>query len=69
LTRSAALSARTLKLYLEALDRISQGRLTPTVFQDHFPRFAQAHAAEYSARLAEAGARFFSELVPRQAWR
>lgn len=63
LTRSAALSARTLKLYLEALDRISQGRLTPTVFQDHFPRFAQAHAAEYSARLAEAGARFFSELV------
>jgi hypothetical protein len=32
-------------------------------FQDHFPRFAQAHAAEYSARLAEAGARFLGELV------
>ena len=63
LTRSAALSARTLKLYLETLERISQGRLTPTVFQDHFPRFAQAHAAEYSARLAETGARFLSELV------
>jgi hypothetical protein len=63
LTRSAALSARSLKLYLEALERISQGKLTPAVFQDHFPRFAQAHAAEYSARLAESGARFFSELM------
>jgi len=63
LTRSAALSARALKLYLEGLDRISQGRLTPTVFQDHFPRFAQAHATEYSAQLAETGARFLSELV------
>jgi len=63
LTRSAALSARTLKLYLEALDRISQGKLTPTIFQEHFPRFAQAHAAEYSARLAEAGARFLGELM------
>ena len=63
LTRSAALSARTLKLYLEALERISRGKLTPTIFQDHFPRFAQAHATEYSARLAEAGARFLGELM------
>jgi hypothetical protein len=63
LTRSAALSARSLKLYLETLERISQGRLTPTIFQDQFPRFAQAHAAEYSARLAQTGAHFLSELV------
>ena len=67
LTRSAALSARTWKLYLEALERISQGKLTPTVFQEHLPRFAQAHASEYSTRLAEAGARFLAELLQLSA--
>jgi len=67
LTRSAALSARTWKLYLEALERISQGKLTPNVFQEHFPRFAQAHGTEYSARLAEAGARFLGELLQLSA--
>jgi hypothetical protein len=67
LTRSAALSARTWKLYVEALERISQGKLTPTVFQEHFPRFAQAHASEYSTRLAEAGARFLAELLQLSA--
>jgi hypothetical protein len=63
LTRSAALSARTLKLYHEALECVSQGKMPPTIFQDYFPRFAQAHAAVYAASLAGAGARFFSELV------
>ena len=67
LTRSAALSARTWKLYVEALERISRGKLTPTVFQEHFPRFAQAHASEYSTRLAEAGARFLAELLQLSA--
>jgi len=63
LARSAALSARTLNLYQLALERIAQGRLPPTVFQDHFPPFAAAHAAEFSKRLSEVASRFLSELV------
>jgi hypothetical protein len=63
LTRSAALSARTLKLYHKALECVAQGRIPPTVFQDYLPRFAQAHSADYAARLAGAGARFLSDLV------
>lgn len=63
LSRSAALSARSLKLYQEALERVSQGKLPPTVFQDHLPRFVQAHAAEYTTRVAEVGAHFLSEVM------
>lgn len=63
LTRSAAQSARTLKLYQEALEGVSQGRLAPSVFQDHFPRFVHAHGMQYSTRLAEVGARFLSDLL------
>jgi hypothetical protein len=63
LTRSAAQSAKTLKLYQEALECVSQGKLAPTVFQDHFPRFVQAHAIPYSTKLAEVGARFLSDLL------
>ena len=63
LARSAAISARTLNLYQLALDRVSQGKLPPTIFQDHFSTFALAHAAEFSNRFAEVGSRFLSDLV------
>ena len=67
LTRSAALSARTSKLYQEALEGVSKGKISPIVFQEHFPRFVQAHAAEYATLLAGAGARFFSDLIRQGA--
>jgi hypothetical protein len=63
LARSAALSARTLNLYQLALERVSQGKLPPTIFQDHFPTFAVAHGAEFTNRFAEVGSRFLSDLV------
>jgi hypothetical protein len=63
LARSAALSARSLNLYQLALERVSQGKLPPTIFQDHFPVFAVAHAAEFTNRFAELGSRFLSDLV------
>jgi len=63
LARSAAQSAKTLKLYQEALECVSQGKLAPTVFQEHFPRFAQARGVEYANKLSELGARFLSGLV------
>src|SRR5437868_2466531 len=63
LARSAAISARTLNLYQLALERVSQGKLPPTVFQDHFPAFAAAHGPEFANRFAEVGSRFLSELV------
>jgi hypothetical protein len=63
LARSAALSARTLNLYQLALERVSQGKLPATIFQDYFPSFAVAHGAEFSNRFAEVGSRFLSDLV------
>ncbi len=63
LARSAAISARTLNLYQLALERVSQGKLPPTIFQDHFSAFALAHGAEFSNRFAEVGSRFLSDLV------
>src|SRR5665213_3408549 len=63
LTRSTAQSVRTLKLYQDILESVSQGHLAPTVFQDHFARFAQLHATGYANKLAELGARFLSGLV------
>jgi hypothetical protein len=63
LARSAALSARTLNLYQLALERISQGKLPPTIFQDHFPTFAITHGTEFTNRFAEVGSRFLSDLV------
>ncbi len=42
---------------------MSQGRLAPVVFQDHFARFTQLHATEYTNKLAELGAKFLSGLV------
>jgi hypothetical protein len=63
LARSAALSARTLNLYQLALERVSQGALPPTIFQDYFPTFAMTHGAEFSTRFAEVGSRFLSDMV------
>ena len=63
LARSAAISARTLNLYQLALERVSQGKLPPTIFQDHFSTFAVAHGAEFTNRFAEVGSRFLSNLV------
>jgi hypothetical protein len=63
MARSAALSARTLNLYQLALERISQGKLPATIFQDHFPAFAAAYAAEFSKRLSAVTSRFLSDSV------
>jgi len=63
LARSAALSARTLNLYQLALERVSEGKLPATIFQDHFPAFAVAHGAVFANRFAEVGSRFLSDLV------
>ncbi|HYA17424.1 MAG TPA: hypothetical protein VEF06_08155 [Bryobacteraceae bacterium] len=63
MARSTAQSARTLRLYQEVLERVSRGELPPTVFQDHYARFAQAHGAEYSRKLYELGAAFLTGLV------
>ena len=42
---------------------MAQGKLVPTVFQDHYSRFAQAHASKFSTDLAEVSTRFLSELM------
>ena len=63
LGRSAAISARTLSLYQLALERVSQGKLPPTIFQDHFAAFALSHSAEFAKRSSEVGSRFLSDLV------
>ncbi|MBS1800434.1 MAG: hypothetical protein JSS95_11465 [Acidobacteria bacterium] len=58
LARSASSTAKTLKLYQEALEYVSQGRLPATIFQEHFPRFIQQHGAVYTDRLGKIGAEF-----------
>lgn len=63
LARSAAISARSMNLYQLALEHVAQGKLPPTIFQDHFPAFAVAHAAEFTNRFAEVGSRFMGNLV------
>lgn len=63
MARSTAQSARTLKLYQEVLERVSRGELPPTVFQDHYSRFAHKYGAEYSRKLYELGGEFLTGLV------
>lgn len=63
LAQSAALSARTLRLYQLALEYVSQGKLPSSVFQDYFPSFVVAHGAQFTQRLSEVGSRFLSDLV------
>ena len=50
-------------MYQLAQERVAQGKLLPTVFQDHFPTFAVARAAEFTNRFAEVGSRFLTNLV------
>lgn len=63
LAKAAAHSARSLKLYQEALELVSQGKLAPSALLDHVPSFAQSHAAAYSNKVAELGARFLTDLL------
>jgi hypothetical protein len=50
-------------MYQQALEQVAGGKLSPSIFQDYFPSFAQSRGGEYSTRLAEIGAKFLSELV------
>jgi hypothetical protein len=63
LARAAAISTRTLSLYQLALERVSQGKLPATIFQDHFVTFSVTHGPEFMNRFAEVGSRFLSDLV------
>jgi len=63
LSRASGQAAATLELYQQALIRVSEGKLEPTVFQMHFPKFIQANGAQYTNRLSEVGSRFLSRLV------
>jgi hypothetical protein len=56
-------AAATLELYQQALIRVAEGKLEPTVFQTHFPKFIQANGNLYANRLSELGSRFLSRLV------
>jgi hypothetical protein len=63
LTRSASNTTKTLKLYQQVLEYISQGRLPPTIFQEHLPHFIQRHGADYAERLTRLGAEFLSSIT------
>jgi hypothetical protein len=63
LTRFTAQSARVLNLYQQILESVSHGHLAPTVFQDQYLRFTQAHWPEYATKLAQLNGRFLSELI------
>ena len=63
LSRASGQAAATLELYQQALIRVSEGKLEPTVFQMHFPKFIQANGIQYTNRLSELGSRFLSRLV------
>ncbi|MBS1820571.1 MAG: hypothetical protein JST61_01135 [Acidobacteria bacterium] len=63
LARSAAGTAKTLRLYQETLEYVSQGRLPATIFQEHFPHFIQHYGASYADRAAKIGAEFLSGLA------
>jgi hypothetical protein len=63
LSRASGQAAATLELYQQALIRVSEGKLEPTVFQTHFPKFIQANGAQYTNRLSELSSRFLSRLV------
>ena len=63
LSRASGQAAATLELYQLALIRVSEGKLEPTVFQTHFPKFIHAHGTLYTNRLSELGSRFLSRLV------
>jgi hypothetical protein len=63
LSRASGQAAATLELYQQALIRVAEGKLEPTVFQTHFPKFIQANGSLYTDRLSELGSRFLGRLV------
>jgi Pili and flagellar-assembly chaperone, PapD N-terminal domain len=63
LSRASGQAAATLELYQQALIRVAEGKLEPTVFQTHLPKFIQSHGNLYTNRLSEVGSRFLSRLV------
>jgi hypothetical protein len=63
LSRASGQAAATLELYQQALIRVAEGKLEPTVFQTHFPKFIQANGNLYTTRLSELGSRFLGRLV------
>src|SRR5262249_6082181 len=63
LSLSASISSRILLLYQLVMERISQGKLPPTIFQEHFPSFAAAHGQEFANRFSELGSRFLTDFV------
>ena len=63
LSRASGQAAATLELYQQALIRVAEGKLEPTVFQTHFPKFIQANGSLYTNRLSELGSRFLTRLV------
>jgi hypothetical protein len=63
LSRASGQAAATLELYQQALIRVAEGKLEPTVFQTHFPKFIQANGTQYTNRLSELGSRFLGRLV------
>jgi hypothetical protein len=63
LTRSASNTAKTLKLYQEALEYVSQGRLPATIFQEYCPRFVQQYGAIYADRVGRMGAEFLGSVM------
>jgi virginiamycin B lyase len=63
LSRSAALSAKTMGLYQLVLERIAQGKLAATVFQDRLPSFIVVHGARFTNQLSEVVSRFLGALI------
>jgi hypothetical protein len=62
-SRASGQAAATLELYQQALIRVAEGKLEPTIFLTHFPKFIQSNGNLYTNRLSEVGSRFLSRLV------
>ena len=63
LTSSASNTAKTLKLYQQALEYISQKRLPAAIFQEYFPTFVQRYGAIYADRLSRLIAEFLGNIT------
>jgi hypothetical protein len=63
LARSAAVSAKTASLCQLVLERIAQGQLPATVFQDRLPSFLVAHGSRFTNQFSEIFSRFLSRLI------
>ena len=63
LTQASSQSSRTLDLYREVLECVSQGDLAPTALQDLLPRFVERRGVDYASRLSRLGTEFFTGLI------